>query len=117
LAWVVYTATGPVTGGTILAEPDQAAGEVYAARIDSSDGPVTVVMAAPLALESVCGASAGGTCVLFETPGRPLGFSPDGNWLLIESADRYLAVSPVGRRNATLPDTPPDQVAWVEIGR
>lgn len=115
--WVVYTAPGPVTGGTILAEPNQSAGEIAAVRIDSPDGPATIVMASPLALESVCGASAGGTCVLFETSGRPLGFSPDGNWLLIESAGRYLAVSPVGRGSATLPDTPPDQVAWVEIGR
>ena len=113
-AWVVYNAPGPAAGGTILAEPDAAGGEVFAARIDRPDGPVTIVMAAPLALESACGASAGGACVLSETSGSPLGFSPDGNWLLVEDGDQYLAVSTVGRGSTPLPDVPPDAVAWVE---
>jgi WD40 repeat protein len=116
-AWVVYRTSGPASGGAILAEPDPGAGEVLAARIDGSDGPVTVVMAAPLALESVCGARAGGTCVLFETPGRPLGFSPDGNWLLIGNGDEYLALSTVGRGRLVLTDNAPDGVAWVTGGR
>ena len=73
-------------------------------------------MAAPLALESACGTSAAGACVLSETFGSPLGFSPDGNWLLVENGDEYLAVSTVGRGSATLPDAPPDEVAWVEVG-
>jgi hypothetical protein len=115
-AWVVYTAPGPAAGATILAEPDTARGDVFAARIDRPDGPVTVVMAAPSALESACGASAAGACVLSETFGSPLGFSPDGNWLLVENGDEYLAVSTVGRGRATLPDAPPDEVAWVEVG-
>jgi hypothetical protein len=116
-ARVVYTAPGPVSGATILAEPDTARGEVFAARIDRPDGPVTVVMAAPLALEeSACGASAAGACVLSETIGSPLGFSPDGNWLLVENGHAYLAVSTVGRGSAELRGAPPDGVAWVEVG-
>ena len=115
-AWVVYNAPGPAAGGTILAEPNAVGGEVFAARIDRPDGPVTVIMAAPLALESACGASAGGACVLSETSGSPLGFSPDGTWLLVEDGDRYLAVSTVGRGTTPLPDVPPDAVAWVEAG-
>ena len=115
-AWVVYNAPGSAAGGTILAEPNAVGGEVFAARIDRPDGPVTVVMAAPLALESACGASAGGACVLSETSGSPLGFSPDGNWLLVADGDRYRAVSTVGRGNTLLPDVPPDAVAWVEAG-
>ncbi|MGZ8753781.1 MAG: hypothetical protein ACXW15_01190, partial [Acidimicrobiia bacterium] len=65
------------------------------------------------ALESICGASAGGACVLAEVPGNPLGFSPDGNWLLIGNGDTYVAVSTVGRGIVAFPDTSPDDVAWV----
>jgi hypothetical protein len=113
-AWIVYTFPEPATGGWILTDPDTGpSGELLAARIDGPDGPLTVVMAAPLALESICGASAGGACVLAEVPGNPLGFSPDGNWLLIGNGDTYVAVSTVGRGIVAFPDTSPDDVAWV----
>jgi hypothetical protein len=115
--WVVYSSPGPATGGAILTDPDTGtSGELLATRIDRPDGPITVVMAAPLTLESVCGANAGGACVLTEVPGRPLGFSPDGNWLLVGDGDDYFAVSTVGRGSVVLPDVAPDEVAWVEAG-
>lgn len=117
-AWPVYTAPGSATGGTILTEPDTGpSGELLAARIDGPDGPTTVLVAAPLALESVCGASAGGACVLGTWPGIPLGFSPDGHWLLVGDGDRYVAHSTVGRGSVALPGPPPDDVAWVEAHR
>jgi WD40 repeat protein len=114
-AWVVYTFPSPATGGEILVEPDPGTtGEVFAARINGPNGPVTVIMAAPLALESVCGASAGGACELGTWSGSPLGFSPDGNWLLVGNGDEFVAVSTVGRGKVVLPDLAPNGVAWVE---
>lgn len=117
-AWPVYTAPGSATAGTILSDPDDGpSGELLAARIDGPDGPITVVVAAPLALESVCGASAGGACVLGTWSGIPLGFSPDGHWLLVGDGDGYVAHSTVGRGSLAMPGTPPDEVAWVEANR
>lgn len=114
-AWVVFSFAGRATGGGILTEPDTGpTAELFAARIDGPDGPVTVVMAAPLALESMCGAGAGGACVLETRSGIPMGFSPDGNWLLVGNGDEYLAVSTVGRGSTALPGAAPDDVAWVE---
>jgi hypothetical protein len=114
-AWVVHTVPGPVTGGAIIAQPNRGpAGQFFAARIDGSNGPVTVLMAAPLALESVCGAGAGGTCVLATSPGNPMGFSPDGSWLLVDDGKRYFAQSTVGRGVFALPDVSPDDATWVE---
>jgi hypothetical protein len=116
-AWVVHRSVGSATGGAILTEPDTGpSGELLAVRIDGPDGPITVVIAAPLALESVCGAGAGGACVLGTWSGSPLGFSPDGNWLLVGDGDEYFAVSTVGRGSMVLPDVAPDDVAWVEAG-
>ena len=116
-AWIVYNFPEPATGGWILTDPDTGpSGELLAARIDGPSGPATVLMAAPLALESVCGVSAGGACALSEVPGSPLGFSPDGNWLLVGNGDEYLALSTVGRGAVILPDIPPDDVAWVAVG-
>jgi WD40 repeat protein len=112
--WSVYTSTQPVTGGRILADPDTGPmGELLAARLDGPAGPITVLLAAPLALESVCGARAGGACVVTETSGSPLGFSPDGNWLLIDGDAGYVALSTVGRGRVSVSDTSPDDVAWI----
>ena len=117
-AWVVYEFPGPVIGGAIVTEPDSGpSGELLAVRFDGPAGPVTVVIAAPLALESVCGASAGGACGIALQPGTPLGFSPDGNWLLVGDGDTYAALSTVGRGRAILPGLAPDNVAWVGAGR
>jgi hypothetical protein len=114
-AWIVQTFREPALGGRILTDPDTGpSGELLAVQIDGPEGSVTVAVAAPLALESVCGASAGGACVLFTVPGEPLGFSPDGNWLLVGHGDRYTAYSTVGRGSIELPDPSPDGVAWVE---
>jgi hypothetical protein len=116
-AWIVYTFPEPASGGWILTDPDSGpSGELLAARIDGPTGPITVAMAAPLALESVCGASAGGACVLTILSGSPLGFSPDGYWLLVGEGDRYVALSTVGRGSVELPDGSPDDVAWVGVG-
>jgi hypothetical protein len=112
--WIVYGYPDPATTGWIMTDPDTGpSGELAAVRIDGSEGPVTVAIAAPLALESVCGASAGGACVLAAPPGGPLAFSPDGHWLLVGAGDWYAAVSTVGRGIVTLPDSAPDDVAWI----
>ncbi len=115
-AWIVHSYPGRATGGAILTEPD-ARPEVFATRIDGPAGPITVVVAAPMALQSVCSVEPGGACVLTTRPGRPLGFSPDGHWLLLDDDGRYSALSTVGRGNVLLPDPAPDQVAWVEATR
>ena len=115
-AWIVYTSPGPATSGWILTDPDTGpSGELLAARIDGPTGPVTVLMAAPLALESVCGASAGGACVLAALPGSPLGFSPDGSWLMVGGANGYVAHSTVGRGSVTFADSAPDEIVWVRF--
>ncbi len=112
--WSVYTSTEPITGGRILADPDAGpGGELLAAQLDRPNGPITVVLASPLALESVCGALAGGACVVAEISGSPLGFSPDGNWLLIDGNSGYSALSTVGRGSVLISDRVPDDVAWV----
>ena len=49
--------------------------------------------------------------------GIPLGFSPDGHWLLVGDGDGYVAHSTVGRGSLAMPGTPPDEVAWVEANR
>lgn len=114
-AWIVYNYPYPSSGGWIMTDPDTGpSGELAAVRIDGPEGRVTVAIAAPLALESVCGAGAGGACVLFTAPGEPLGFSPDGHWLLVGNGENYSAVSTVGRGIVIIPDAVPDDVAWVE---
>ena len=112
--WLVYTSAGAITGGRILTDPDTGpGGELLAAQLDRPNGPITIVLASPLALESVCGALAGGACVVSETSGSLLGFSPDGNWLLVDSDSGYLALSTVGRGGVLISETVPDDIAWV----
>jgi hypothetical protein len=116
-AWIVYSSGDRVTGGEILVEPDAGpTAELFAARLDFEEGTLTQMIAVPLTIESVCGSAAGGACVVSTLAGRPLGFSPDGNWLLMDDAGRYVAVSSVGRGSVVLPDGAPDEVAWIGAG-
>lgn len=86
-------------------------GQTFALALQYEDGMETVVMIDPNPGKLTCGGQV--VCQAMDFEGTPLGFSPDGAWLLTATDQGYFAVSTKGRGIVRLDDAPPDQVAWI----
>jgi hypothetical protein len=106
---LVYTPTNTRTfeTGWIVSAED---GQTFAVALRYSDGIETMLMSDPAPGQATCGAV---VCQLGALTGTPLGFSPDGSWLLADTGGSYLAVSTRGRGYVFFDEAAPDGVVWI----
>ncbi|MFZ0493400.1 MAG: hypothetical protein WAM81_09450 [Acidimicrobiia bacterium] len=105
---LVYTPTNTTfeTGWIV----DARDGQTFAVALGYSDGIETVLMSDPAPGQPTCGAI---VCQLGSLTGRPLGFSPNGEWLLVDTGGSYVAMSTRGRGYVLFDEPPPDGVVWI----
>ena len=107
---LVYTPTNDRTFETGWIVPAED-GQTFALALRYTDGIETVVMTDPNPGQSTCGGQV--VCQHFSFEGRPLGFSPDGAWLLADIDGEYYALSTKGRGSVRFDEAPPDEVTWI----
>lgn len=95
------------TGFRFLTPP---VGHVAALAYEEADGSRFLLLEDPLSPLSRCGIS---PCIVATAAGRPLGFSPDGSWLVVARDGEEIAVSTVGRGEQRLDFDAPEQITWL----
>ncbi len=85
-------------------------GHVAALSMESLEGPQTLIIEDPVSPLSRCGIS---PCIVSRFAGMPLGFSPDGSWLVVTRDGAEIAVSTTGRGEQRLDLVAPEQIVWI----
>lgn len=113
LPWsIIYTEPDltVVSISNLSASPDRRH-FVFVTRTDAGD--TATILMADATTPAVC-PSGGVACLIGQVPDTiPLGFSPDGSWLLVNHQGQLWALSTHGRGVQVLDLEAPQQVAWV----